>query len=79
LIYQKQKDMNTFQELLNETVAYFYNEHYGAYFGVTQYRANENGDYLGGIPSGVYCKETMDKAGIPYIGVKKETKGILYL
>jgi hypothetical protein len=64
---------------LQATVAYFYNEHYGSYFGVTQYTLNENGDYISGIPSGIYCKKTMEDNGIPYRGVKKENKEINYI
>ena len=62
-----------------KSVAYFYNEHYGSYFGVTQYTLNEDGTYKSGIPSGEYTKENFDKNNIPYMGVKKENKNILYI
>ena len=42
------------------------------------YGAKE-GNYAGGIPSGVYNKEKMDLNKIPYLGVKKENKNINYL
>ena len=62
-----------------KSVAYFYNEHYGSYFGVTQYSLNEDGTYKSGIPSGEYNKEDFDKNNIPYIGDKKENKNINYI
>lgn len=68
-----------FKTQLEKTVAYFYNEHYGAYFGVTQYKLKEDGSYASGIASGIYDKEIMDKQGIPFMGVKKENPNILYL
>ena len=67
------------QNTLEKTVAYFYNEHYGSYFGVVVYKLNSKGHYDCGIPSGCYDKELMDKHNIPYMGVKKENKNILYL
>lgn len=62
-----------------ESVAYFYNEHYGSYFGVTKYTLNDDGSYKSGIPSGEYNKAYFDENGVPYIGVKKENKNILYI
>ena len=67
------------KKALSETIGYFYNEHYGSYFGVSKYTLNEDGTFLRGIPTGVYCKKTMDEHNIPYLGVKLENKNILYL
>lgn len=67
------------KESIERTIAYFYDEHYGSYFGVSSYQLKENGTFDCGIPTGVYCKKRMDEAGIPYMGVKTENKDILYL
>ena len=73
--------MKTKKELtpIEKTIAYFYNEHYGSYFGVSSYSLKEDGTYDFGSATGVYCQETMDKHNIPYVGVKKENKNIDYL
>ena len=64
---------------LERTIAYFYNEHYGAYFGVESYQLKEDGTYLCGSPSGYYNEAKMKEANIPYIGIKTENKNILYI
>lgn len=64
---------------IKNTVAYFYNEHYGSYFGVSEYKLKEDGTYYCGIPTGIYCKKTMDENKIPYMGVLPANKNILYL
>ena len=64
---------------LEKTIAYFYNEHYGCFFGVESYILKEDGTYLRGIPSGFYNEEKMKAANIPYIGVKTENKNIIYI
>ena len=73
--------MNTVTEKtpIEKTIAYFYNEHYGSYFGVSSYKLKSDGTYDCGSPTGVYSKKNMDDAGIPYMGVKTENKDILYL
>jgi hypothetical protein len=71
--------IETFQTQLEKTVAYFYNEHYGAYFGVINYQLEEDGSFKCGTPSGIYDQEAMEKKGIPFMGIKKENKNILYL
>ena len=62
-----------------KSVAYFYDEHYGSYFGVTQFSINPDGSYKSGIPSGEYCKKDFDENNIPYMGEKKESKNINYI
>jgi hypothetical protein len=64
---------------LEKTIAYFYNEHYGSYFGVESYKLKEDGTFDCGIASGVYCEEKMKANNIPYMGVKTENKDIQYL
>ncbi len=64
---------------IEKTIAYFYNEHYGSFFGVSSYKLKADGTYDCGAPTGVYCEEKMKAAGIPYMGVKTENKDILYL
>lgn len=73
------KSTDTLQNNLEKTVAYFYNEHYGSYFGVISYQLKEDGSFDCGTPSGIYDKELMEEKGIPYMGVKKENANILYL
>ena len=64
---------------IEKTIGYFYNEHYGSYFGVESYRLKQDGTHDCSIPSGVYDKARMDANNIPYLGEKKENKNILYL
>ena len=64
---------------IEKTIAYFYNEHYGSYFGVESYKLKADGTYDCGIPSGVCCEEKMKAANIPYVGVNAENPNILYL
>lgn len=71
--------IETFETQLEKTIAYFYNEHYCAYFGVISYQLKKDGSYDCGIPSGIYDQEAMEKKGIPFMGIKKENTNILYL
>ena len=64
---------------IERTIAYFYNEHYGSYFGVSSYKLKDNGNFDCGTPTGIYCKDAMDAAKIPYMGIKAENKDIMYL
>ena len=64
---------------IEKTIAYFYNEHYGSFFGVSSYKLKDDGTFDCGSPTGVYCEETMKAANIPYMGVKTENPNILYL
>jgi hypothetical protein len=64
---------------MKDTIAYFYNEHYGSYFGVSSFKLKADGTYDCGTPTGVYDENKMKEAGIPYMGVKTESKTILYL
>lgn len=71
--------MKTKSLQLKNTVAYFYSEHYGGYFGVSSFELNPDGTFSCGIATGIYDKKLMDQAGIPFRGVKPENKNILYL
>jgi|688.fasta_scaffold482123_2 hypothetical protein len=79
-IKKENLDLTQKNQGLEYTIGYYLCEHYGCYVGVCSYEVDENGVFTGrSIGTYFFCKKTMDAAGIPFIGVKKENPNIAYL